>query len=64
MRSGIAEIVGGAAVLAPPTRRLGGLWLIAVLVAVFPANLYMAREPEQFDRSRAGRCTRGCPSSR
>ncbi len=48
--SGIAEIIGGAAVLAHPTRRMGGLWLIAVLVAVFPANLYMAREPEQFDR--------------
>jgi len=48
--SGIAEIVGGAAVLARPTRRLGGLWLIAVLIAVFPANLYMAREPETFDR--------------
>jgi len=48
--SGIAEIIGGAAVLARPTRRVGGLWLIAVLVAVFPANLYMAREPEHFDR--------------
>src|SRR5690348_11361773 len=43
--SGIAEIVGGAAVLTPRTRRAGGRWLIAVLAAVFPANLYMARDP-------------------
>ena len=48
--SGIAEIVGGVAVLPRPTRRLGGLWLIALLAAVFPANLYMAREPERFRR--------------
>ena len=46
--SGVAEIVGGAAVLARPTRRLGGLWLIALLAAVFPANIYMARTPERF----------------
>ncbi|MHB8533201.1 MAG: DoxX family protein, partial [Solirubrobacteraceae bacterium] len=31
-----------------PTRRLSGIGLIALLAAVFPANLYMAREPEQF----------------
>jgi uncharacterized membrane protein len=48
--SGIAEIVGGALVLTRPTRRLGGVWLVGVLAAVFPANLYMAREPEQFDK--------------
>jgi uncharacterized membrane protein len=48
--SGIAEIIGGAAVLARPTRRLGGVWLVSVLAAVFPANLHMAREPEHFSR--------------
>ena len=48
--SGIAEIAGGAAVLAPGTRRAGGWWLIALLAAVFPANLYMARVPERFPR--------------
>jgi uncharacterized membrane protein len=48
--SGMAEIAGGVGVLVPATRRLSGLGLIALLVAVFPANLYMAREPERFQR--------------
>jgi len=48
--SGAAEIAGGLGVLLPPTRRLAGLGLIALLAAVFPANLYMAREPERFHR--------------
>jgi uncharacterized membrane protein len=48
--SGVAEVLGGLAVLAPRTRRLAGGGLIALLVAVFPANLYMAREPERFSR--------------
>jgi uncharacterized membrane protein len=46
--SGVAEIVGGLAVLVPRTRRLAGPGLIALLAAVFPANLYMARSPERF----------------
>jgi uncharacterized membrane protein len=48
--SGLAEIAGGTAVLAPGTRRAAGWWLIAVLAAIFPANLYMARAPERFSR--------------
>ena len=48
--SGVAEIAGGVGVLVPRTRRLAGLGLIALLVAVFPANLYMARNPERFRR--------------
>jgi uncharacterized membrane protein len=48
--SGVAEILGGVGVLMAPTRRLSGLGLIALLAAVFPANLYMAREPERFPR--------------
>jgi uncharacterized membrane protein len=48
--SGVAEIVGGLGVLAPRTRRLSGFWLIAVLAAVFPANLYMARNSAEFHR--------------
>ena len=48
--SGVAELIGGLAVLVPGTRRLSGLWLIALLVAVFPANIYMAREPEHFKK--------------
>lgn len=48
--SGVAEIAGGLGVLAPRTRRVAGLWLVALLAAVFPANLYMARRPEDFRR--------------
>jgi uncharacterized membrane protein len=45
--SGVAEIAGGLAVVPEPTRRLAGLWLVALLAAVFPANLHMAVNPEQ-----------------
>ncbi len=46
--SGVAEIVGGLALLSGRTRRLGGWWLIATLLAVFPANIHMAINPEDF----------------
>jgi uncharacterized membrane protein len=46
--SGVAEIAGGVAVLVPSLRRLTGVYLVALLAAIFPANLYMAREPERF----------------
>jgi uncharacterized membrane protein len=46
--SGIAEMVGGLGVLIPSTRRLSGVYLVGLLAAIFPANLYMAREPEHF----------------
>jgi uncharacterized membrane protein len=46
--SGVAEVAGGFGVLLAPTRRISGLGLLALLTAVFPANLYMARQPEQF----------------
>jgi uncharacterized membrane protein len=46
--SGIAEVAGGLGVLLPWTRRSAGLGLIALLAAVFPANLHMARAPEEF----------------
>ena len=46
--SGVAEVVGGAAVLVPSLRRLSGPYLILLLAAVFPANLHMALRPERF----------------
>jgi uncharacterized membrane protein len=46
--SGVAELAGGIGVLLPGTRRLSGVGLIALLAAVFPANLYMAKEPAEF----------------
>jgi len=48
--SGVAEIAGGVGVLLPWTRRPAGVGLVALLAAVFPANLYMARQPERFRR--------------
>jgi uncharacterized membrane protein len=45
--SGVAEIAGGLAVLHPRSRRLGRWWLLALLLAVFPANVHMAVNPEQ-----------------
>jgi uncharacterized membrane protein len=46
--SGLAEIAGGAGVLADGTARPAGWWLIATMLAVFPANITMAVEAERF----------------
>jgi uncharacterized membrane protein len=43
--SGAAEIAGGLGMLIPPARRAAALGLMALLVAVFPANVYMATNP-------------------
>lgn len=48
LASGVAEIAGGLGVLLPRTRRPAGLGLVALLAAVFPSNLYMARTPDDF----------------
>jgi uncharacterized membrane protein len=48
--SGVAEVAGGLGVMLPGTRRPAGLGLIALLVAVFPANLHMARNSHEFHR--------------
>ena len=48
--SGVAEVAGGVGVLLPGTRRLAGLGLIALLAAVFPANVHMARNPAEFEK--------------
>ena len=39
--SGIAEVAGGLGLMLPATRRLAGWGLIVLLLAVFPANIYM-----------------------
>lgn len=44
--SGIAEIVLGLALFVPRLRRFAGWGIVALLVAVFPANIEMARRPE------------------
>lgn len=40
--SGLAEIAVGVGVLLPPTRRYAAWGTVAMLVAIFPANIYMA----------------------
>ena len=42
--SGFAEIALGAMLLHPRTRRLGGRGAVALLAAVFPANVQMAMD--------------------
>jgi uncharacterized membrane protein len=52
LASGVAEAVGGAALLSPRrrVRRVGMWWLLATLVAVFPANVHMAVHPRRWPR--------------
>ena len=40
--SGVFEILGGLGILVPQTRRFSAWGLLALLVAVFPANINMA----------------------
>ncbi len=40
--SGAAELVGAALLVKPATRRIGGWFTAALLVALFPANVQMA----------------------
>jgi uncharacterized membrane protein len=42
--SGVAEILGGFGILIPATRPAASWGLIALLAAVFPANVHMALE--------------------
>lgn len=46
--SGLCEAGLGLGLLIPKISRLAGWGLIALLVAVFPANLHMALHPEAF----------------
>jgi uncharacterized membrane protein len=43
--SGVCEILGGIGLLIPETRRAAGWGLAALLIAVFPANVYMVTDP-------------------
>ena len=46
--SGVFEVLGGVGLFVYRTRRWASWGLIALLVAVFPANLHMAMNPEPF----------------
>jgi uncharacterized membrane protein len=45
--SGICECLGGFGLLLPATRRVAAWALVALMIAVFPANIYMATNPVQ-----------------
>ena len=51
--TGIAEIAGAIGILIPATRRLAAVGLPLLLLAIFPANVYAARQRITF----AGRIT-------
>jgi uncharacterized membrane protein len=46
--SGAAELAGGIGLLVPATRKAAAIGLIALLIAVWPANWYMALNAGQF----------------
>ncbi|MDN7132575.1 DoxX family protein [Halomonas sp. MC140] len=46
--SGIFELLGAMGILIPKTRFLAGCGLIALIVAVYPANINMALHPERY----------------
>jgi len=46
--SGAAEIAGGIGVLLPQTRRVAAWGIVLLLVAVMPANIWMAQHPELY----------------
>lgn len=46
--SGFLEVLGGVGVAVPPLRQAAGWGLVALLIAVFPANLFMVMNADQF----------------
>ena len=46
--SGVFEVVAGLGVFIPRLRRVAGIFMILILIGVFPANLHMALTPEAF----------------
>ena len=48
--SGLAEIAGGVAILPDSSRRGARWWLLATLLAVYPANIHMAINSKDFPK--------------
>lgn len=49
--SGFAEIAGGVALIPDSTAKPAGIWLTALLLAVFPANVNMAVDQDQISQA-------------
>lgn len=52
--SGAAEVALGALLMVPSMSRMAAWGLIALLIAVFPANIHMAMNPELFPQMSRG----------
>jgi uncharacterized membrane protein len=57
LASGVAEAAGGLGLLSgsESVRRRAAWWLVATLVAVFPANLHMALNPDRYPEIPGGK---------
>jgi uncharacterized membrane protein len=53
--SGVAEIAGGLGSMLPSTRKKARLLNMATLIAVFPANLHMALNPDRYKQVPGGK---------
>ncbi len=55
--SGVAEAAGGAGLLSKDAtvRKWSAYWLVATLLAVFPANLHMALNPDRYEQVPGGK---------
>jgi hypothetical protein len=49
LQCGVFELLGAAGLLYPPTRRVAGVGLVALTLAVTPAPIYMLQRPNLFD---------------
>jgi len=50
--AGVSELAGGLSILPERTRAGARWWLLATLVAIYPANIHMAVRPERFPKYR------------
>ncbi len=48
--SGVIEIILGALLIVPTTKKVGAWGIIALLIAVWPANIHMAMHPDMFTK--------------
>ena len=58
--SGVFEVLLGVLLLVPKVTPLAAWGLIALLIAMFPANIHMALHPELYPNSAASSCGSGC----